>query len=67
MGNDYVAPFQSHDQVTSAPVVASVVMQPQALHCTSKLSLPNRTMRGRRAPAWTMVFLFSARERVRER
>ena len=43
-------------------MVARVVMQPQALHWTSALSVPRRMMRGWRAPAWTMVVLFRASE-----
>ena len=36
-------------------------MHPQALHCTSALSVPSRRMSGVRAPALTMVCLFVAR------
>ena len=49
------------------PVVASVVMQPQALHWTSVLSLDKREMSGWRALACTIVCLFLAGEREGER
>ena len=42
------------------PVVARVVIHPQALHCTSALSVPSRRMSGVRAPTLTMVCLFAA-------
>ena len=44
------------------PVVASVVIQPQALHWTSAQSLDKREMSGCRALACTIVCLFSAEE-----
>ena len=48
-------------------VVAKVVIQPHALHCTSGSSLVRRSIRGGRAPAFTIVDLFSAgRDRDRK-
>ena len=47
-------------------VVANVVIQPHALHWTSGSSLVRRSIRGGRAPAFTIVDLFSA-ERDRDR
>ena len=37
-----------------------MVIHPQALHCTSALSVPSRRISGVRAPALTMVCLFAA-------
>ena len=45
-----------------ASVVARVVIQPQALHCTSESCLANSNIREGSAPALTIVVLFSAGE-----
>ena len=45
-----------------SPFVARVVIQPQALHCTSVLSADRRRMSGLNAPASTMLALLSSGE-----